>query len=472
MTGSTVEPGARTASTATAALDSYPLLDAFLRRRSRRFALGNRLQGGGLSYESTANPVALTADEEAVLAFAGSGVTGHVFGELPYVPAAGPETGGGQIMMSTVGRTSSSADAVATASLAIMRDDGTFLMRRPQDFSPDEYAELTAMGRERRFTELYERSRVRLSDTRAGIPRQLPYTPPFNKWSANVPGATYFVPVSDVTGLYLTVLFAALGPEFAFFFHDDKDWRLRAAGIERFGRSKGGHLLDDVHDGRVGTIDEMETYLLEILGFEQGLMIQNVALAAEALGLGGFPHYAAHRFAWPQALGCRMRDRTFAQILHKGFFGTLMLRLLKKNVTIPQAVGLEHDGEVLIKPYAPPYYPTMEAAVRAFVADKFAPRRGIFRNPRAAGAWQNPEEIQASIPEYSEANIQAVIGYCEYVMKHYGQFPANYGALRTLMAFQAHHIDPAFYDRFYRPGAYQDTHVEHFRRWHLGSPHA
>jgi len=466
MADTTVEHREGDAPAGPATLEAYPLMEALILRRSRRFALGNRLHGSGLEYRSAARPMPLNLEEEAVLAFAGSGVTGHVFGELPYQPTAGPETGGGQIMMSTLGRTSSSADAVATASLCIMRDDGTFVMRRPQDHPAAEFAELCGLARDRRYTEIYERTRVRLSDRRAEIPRELPFTPPFNKWSANLPGSTYFVPLSDVTGLYLTILFGALGEEFAFFFHDDKDWRLRAAGIKRFGRSRGGHLYDDVHDGRVGTIDEIETYLLEILGFEQGLMIQNIALAAEALGLGGFPHYAAHRFAWPQAIGCRMRDRTFAQILHKGFFGTLFMRLLNKNVTIPQAVGLEHDGEALIKPYAPPYYPSMEAAVRAFVADKFAPGRGIFRNPEVAGAWRNPAEVQATIPEYSEANIEAVVAYCEHVMKHYGQFPANYGPLRTLMAFQCHHIDPAFYDRFYRPGAYEDAHVRHFDRWH------
>ena len=142
-----------------------------------------------------------------------------------------------------------------------------------------------------------------------------------------------------MTGLYLTILFASLGPEFAYFFHDDKDPLMRPAGIDRFAKSKGGVLHDDVKDGRVGTIDELETYLLELCGFEQGLMIQNIALAAEALGLGGFPHYGAHRFAWTRAFGFRMVDRTFAQVLHKGFLGTLLMKLMGKNVSIPQAVG-------------------------------------------------------------------------------------------------------------------------------------
>jgi hypothetical protein len=450
----------------TTELDRHSLIDLLLTRRSRRFAMGSRLHGSALAYDSEAEVVPLTTEEEAILVFAASGVTGPVNGELPYSPDAGPETGGGQIMMSTVGRTQSSADAVATVTLMVIRDDATYLIPRPQDLATDEFEALVALGREKRFTEAYERMRVRLSDRRTEIPRELPFTPPFNKWSANIPGATYFVPVTEVTGLYLTILFAALGEEFAYFFHDDRDWLTSAAGIARFARSKGGHLYDDVHDGRVGTIDEIETYLLEICGFEQGLMIQNIALAAEALGLGGFPHYGAHRFGWSRALGFTMRERSFAQILHKGFLGTLLMRLLNKNVTIPQAIGLDHDGRTIIKPFAPPYYPTMEAAVRAFVDYKFAPGAGFFRDPSKPSAWRHPSAIQATIPPYSEANIEAVIGYCEYVMKHYGQFPANLAPIRTLMTFQAHHIDTAFYDRFYRPGAYTRAHAEHFERWH------
>jgi hypothetical protein len=445
---------------------TFSLIDAMTRRRSRRFALGNKLQGGAFSFESQSPPVPLSLDEEAILAFAGSGVTGRVNGELPYRPDAGPETGGGQIMMSMVGRTSSSADAVATVTLFVNNDDGTFLIPRPQDLADDEFDALVGLGRERRFTEMYKRTRIRVADRRTEIPREVPYTPPFNKWSSNVPGSTFFIPMTDVTALYLTILFAALGEEFAYFFHDDGDWLTRAAGIARFGKSKGGHLHDDVHDGRVGTIGEIETYLLEICGFEQGLMIQNIALATEALGLGGFPHYGAHRFGWPEALGFKMRDRTFAQILHKGIFGTLLMRLLDKNVTIPQAVGLEHDGKIVMKPYTTPWYPSMEAAVRAFVADKFAPGTGFFRDTSGPSPYRDPALIQSAIPEYTEANIEAVIAYCNYVMKHYGQFPATVGPIRTLMVFQAHHIDTAFYDRFYRDGAYSEDHAKHFEAWH------
>ena len=37
---------------------------------------------------------------------------------------------------------------------------------------------------------------------------------------------------------------------------------------------------------------------------------------------------------------------------------------LGKDTTVPLAQGLEHNGEPLLTPYCPPYYPSMEAAVQ------------------------------------------------------------------------------------------------------------
>lgn len=51
----------------------YPLLDALLRRRSRRFARGMHLDGGPLAYASTHPPQPISLEEEAALAFAACG---------------------------------------------------------------------------------------------------------------------------------------------------------------------------------------------------------------------------------------------------------------------------------------------------------------------------------------------------------------------------------------------------------------
>ena len=79
----------------------------------------------------------------------------------------------------------------------------------------------------------------------------------------------------------------------------------------------------------------------------------------EALGLGGFPHFAAHPFIWFQALGFRMQEIPFSRTIGVGTVTKRLLKALGKELPIPTAVGLERNGEALIKPSCPPYYRTI-----------------------------------------------------------------------------------------------------------------
>jgi hypothetical protein len=93
----------------------------------------------------------------------------------------------------------------------------------------------------------------------------------------------------------------------------------------------------------------------------------------------------------------------------------------------------------------------MKEAVMAVVNAKFAPGTGSFRDGGKETAWLDGKRVQDGIPAYSDAAIQATIDYCEYVYKRYGRFPAACGPFRTVLAYQAHRLDPDFYRRFYRP---------------------
>jgi hypothetical protein len=93
----------------------------------------------------------------------------------------------------------------------------------------------------------------------------------------------------------------------------------------------------------------------------------------------------------------------------------------------------------------------MEEAVLAFVDYKYAQGTGAFRDGGAATSCQDGSAVQAGIPPYSDHAIAATIAYCEYVYERYGRFPANSGPFRTVLAHQVHHLDPDFYERFYRP---------------------
>ena len=428
----------------------YSLVDALLHRRSRRFAKGLRLNGGPLAYASTHTPDSLTVEEEAALAFAACGITGYALAELPYESGGLPEAGSGNIMARFVGRTAASADALHAVAVFVLNDGGAWLLKRPQDYPRPEIDALVAAARERRFADLYERGRVRVADRRPDVPREVPYVPAFNKWSANLPGTTYFLPVAELTGMYLNVLLTALNEEFAYCLVDEHNG-FRPAGLAQFARSKGGHLMDDPKAGRFGTVGAMETWIDEFAAIEQGAMLQNLGLMAQALGLGGFPHFAAHPFAWFQVLGFRMEEPRFSRVVGASPVMRTLLRTFNKDLPVPTAVGLERGGEALLKPYCPPYYRTMEEAVLAFVADKYAEGRGTLRDGGEATGWRDGATVQAGIPRYSDRTIAATIAYCQYVYRRYGRFPTNSGPFRTVLAYQAHRLDPDFYDRFYRP---------------------
>ncbi|QIN81677.1 hypothetical protein GBA63_02795 [Rubrobacter tropicus] len=414
------------------------------------------MNGGPLAYQSRRGPEPLSHQEEAALAFAGCGVTGFALAELPFDGGDLPEAGGGNIMVHLIGRTVASGDAVHAVALFVINDEGAWMLKRPQDHPRAEISSLSAMAREHRLAELYEKSRVRIADGRPNVPRELPFVMPFNKWSANVTGTTYFLPVAELSAFYINILLSAFGEDFGYFVVDERN-RYRPPGIARFARSKGGHLHDDPGEGRFATVGILETWLYEFAAIEQGGVLQNLGLMTQALGLGGFSHFAAHPFAWFQALGFRVQEIPFSRTIGAGPVTTRILKALQRDPPVPTAVGLELDGEVLIKPFCPPYYRNMKEAVLAFVDYKRAWGSGTHRDGGEATGWREGGRVQAGIPNYSDAAINATISYCEYVYGRYGRFPANSGPFRTVLAYQAHHLDPDFYDRFYRPGALTET---------------
>jgi hypothetical protein len=425
------------------------LLDALLTRRSRRFGKGFHLDGGPLSYASEHAAEPLTFEEEAALVFAACGVTGYTLAELPYSPGSDPQATGGNIMTNLIARTVPSGDAIHNLTLFVLNDDGAWLVRRPQDYPRGDIPTLVSLAHERRFGELYERARVQVLDARPTIPQDFPYTASFNRWSANKPGSTYLLPIAELSALYINVMLSAFSDGFDVYMLDDRNG-FRPAGVKHFARSKGGHLHDDPANERIGTLSVLESWLLEFAAIEQGAMLQNLGLMAAALGIGGFPHFAAHLYGWPLALGFRSANLPLSKVSGLNPLMKAAVKAARRDLPIPTPLGLEVDGEVLLKPYCPPYYPNMRAAVLAFVEHKYKHGSGVFRDGGAASAWSDPATVQAGIPAYSDKAIEATIAYLEYVYARYGRIPSTTGPFRTVLAYQAHHVDEEFYARFYR----------------------
>ncbi len=439
------------------AFSETTLLDALRSRRSRRFGLGMKIPGGPLAYESRHRAKPLTEDEEAALVFAACGITGHALADLCYA-----RDGGGSIMAGMVARTIASGDGLQTVSLVVTNDDATYLIRKPRELPVAEIPQLIELGRRSEFTELYRRSRVKIKAGRAQIHAAPLFNINANRWSAHAPGTSYFLPINDLTFMYVNGLLEILNEHTGAFLLDERNHFL-PAGLAKFARDRGGHLDCDPNSGRVATVRQVEQFVSEFVTVEQGMMLQNLGLMAEALGLGGFPNFANHEFTWFQALGFRMQEMPVNRYVGAGWLPSLMMKFLRRNPNIPYPVGLERDGEVLLKPFCPPYCNSMADAVRAVVEIKYG-ADGIFRSTGHGSAWANRASVVEGVPRVSDAAVEATIAYCEYLWQRYGRFPVYMPPYRTVLGFQACHLDAEFYGKFYKPEALSESVKKTFQK--------
>lgn len=417
------------------------------------------MASGPMAYTSRHEGLPLSEEEEALLVFAGSGITGRALGDLLY---GGGE--GGTIMAGLAGRTVPSGDAIQSCALIVGNREATYYIKRPQDHSAEEMTELIGLARREAWTELYRRTRVRIADGFHPPPLEPFFNIDCNRWSLYDDAGTYFLPVSDLTVLYINSLLEVLNEHNGMYPLDERRCFL-PAGVKRFARRKGGHLVDDLRAERAITIQQLETLVTEFATAEAAMVVQNIGLMTQALGLGGFPHWAAHPYGWFSSLGFRMKKADATRYLGMNAVLRFFVRALGRDQSVQYVSGLEVDGDVLLAPHCPPWYPTMADAVGDVVETKCGPA-GIFRGGARHGIWSDPDGVQRAADDISDAAIDATIAYCEYVHGRYGRFPAYQPPLRTLLGFQVNHVDIEFYDRFYRPEAMTDLQRNHMRLWH------
>ena len=102
--------------------------------------------------------------------------------------------------------------------------------------------------------------------------------------------------------------------------------------------------------------------------------------------------------------------------------------ILGKDHTISFPIGLERDGEVLLKPYCPPYYPSMEAAVHAVVKRKFG-AAGVLRGGTKDSSFKKPDAIASAAPSFQQETIDATVAYFTYLHENYNHFPGLLGSV-------------------------------------------
>lgn len=410
---------------------NYPLFDAIFNRRSRRFSLGAEIPGGPTRYKSDKPPFPLDEVEEALLLWAGTGISGLNLSDLPYAYADG-KSASGNTMIQFTGRTWPSPCGSHGTELIYFNDSGAYVVNlkdaraeRLQQFEREE--DRAAIVRQVR------EHRTQILDHRPEHPRAYPAMLSFNIWDSNIEGSTVFLPVINNTWQYINGLLLMCGwADGGAYVIDDLNGGV-PAGCERWLREG---LLDANRPMPLSQSDMGQSV-------EPAFILQNLALAEQAMGLGGWVHAGVNPMVLAEALG-------FRQVTPPG-------------TLFPAPVGI--DG--VLEGYCPPYHPDMSAAVDAVVEARFGPD-GIYTLDAAREApFLDRNEFVAGVPRYSDQLVQCVKDICNYIYTTFGRFPAHVPAMSISNVWcQAHHLDLDFYDRFYGKSAYTETQARHFEEWH------
>ena len=295
---------------------------------------------------------------------------------------------------------------------------------------------------------LYRDHRLTVQDHRLEIPRRAPPLCGHNLWDSNMPGSTLFIPVCDVSFSLIGLIAQFIDARLERFAATsgcgmnivDNRFDFRPAGTQEWlnsGFLDGGNILPLSH---------LERQACYFTFSEPAMICQNMFLATEAMGLGGWMH-------------CGIMSREIFEVL--GF----RVIVPRQVPALANPVGL--DG--IFEAYCPPYFSSMDAAVDAVLA----PLLPAKPTPATPDQPQGPvpylitdTEHRSGAVEISEDGIVCTKAVCNYIYDTYGRFPGTVDAMHLMWMMQVHHLDTDYYDRFYRAGAYGATHAAHIAAWH------
>jgi hypothetical protein len=451
------------------ALRDRPLLSSIWQRRTHRVSRGSSISAGSLSWTSTEPREPLTDLEEAVLI----SLTGCTGLSMPDRPLVDPRDGT-PIMakpnLNMVGRSAGSPDNAQGTHFFLINDSGTYFLRK---LPPPAEGPASVLDEQALLARAAE-SKVQLLDHRIDVPgeRDFPAYLDSNRFLSNLPGTTVLFPVVDLSRQYINgLMYLLTQPDGARpTIVDDRNF-YRVAGVKKW--VDNGFLNKDIKLP-LGTLWSMRTQI------EADLLLQNLMLTADAMGLGAWIHAS---LAPPVLLGDPKFRQQYGAML--GFDWTIPRwkpwDVLRWHVPLPKyaplratTVGLRHDGEDLIKAMCPPHYPSMAAAVDAVVAGKFGPQ-GIYSDQGLfdriyAGEFGAKYLHEAS--NYAEDVIACTRDICTYIYETHGRFPAHCDTIHVPGVWlQAHHVEGAYYEKYFRDGL-TDAHRQHDQRWHGPDPDA
>ena len=151
--------------------------------------------------------------------------------------------------------------------------------------------------------------------------------------------------------------------------------------------------------------------------------------------------------------------------------GSLRWHTRCRGTATPSAAtpGLRHQGEPLIKAKCPPNYASMAEAVDAVIAAKFGPG-GLYKDQAVFERIYKGDfggGYLAEAAEYDADVIACSRDICTYIYETHGRFPAHCDAIHAPGVWlQAHHVEDAYYEKFFRNGMTEAHGNGHDERWH------
>jgi hypothetical protein len=411
----------------------FPLIDALLGRRSRRFLMGASVPAGPFAYASMREPLALSELEKLLTLTAVAGNTGwnylmmHNARYAPHLPNYACAAGG---------RTFPSAAGFHTAEVFFTDDEGAYLFETRDAPALGGTTEGGALDLDA-FLEAHRKRIRKLQDGRLHLPAADPHIEGHNHWVANRPGSLLIIPVADVAQHHIANLCYYL--QNGYCLYDDVNNR-RIEGLQQF-----AHMHDP---DNLLPLSYVERYSLLEAVTELVTACYAGTLMLQAMGLGGWMFNGMNPYSILGASG----DPAVPGL---GFRYDL-----DKRSPLPNPTGLPG----VFEGHCPPHYPNMREAVSALVNRKFGPG-GPF-HPETPGPWKNSSRIRASAQRHDEQFSECVTAQAQYTWDSFGKFPGTIPSILAFIYLQVHHLDLEFYDRFFDKSAYLETHARHMEWWH------
>jgi hypothetical protein len=444
---------------------SLPQLLATL--RSRRVAMGYQIESGQdetsaagrrlhqprgpLAFVSEHPVVPLSEVEEAIVAWSALGPNGMAHWDIAV-------HGGFHELVTIAGRTAAAPGNSFAHDLLVIKDEGSFIYN-PGD-ERERMVEIQGEEDYHKILDWYRDGMRKILDGRPDVDWALrvpgaPNASLFGPYQYNVnrPGTTWFIPITDVGWLYFSVILN-LFDAWHLYFIDDRTGE--PAGLGPW--VKEGQLEFPI------SIAQIEWFIFQVETYPPGSYVQNMRLAAEAMGLGNWIFCGFFddvlMGAFPDvARGLRFRHEALNE------------RAPTVNGQL-KIFGVEGVKEATYVPS--PRYADGRAVITAMMDEKYGLGRTMskgednwmlaHKGPYAAEVVRNI--VNSPAVQVSDWAVEAAIAYVDYCVEQYGQCPVHFNPMQCNFGAVIHHVDPAFYERYYDGSSVTPQIRQHMDSWH------